>query len=85
MAKIIVYTARLCPYCHMAKRLLRKKGWIFEEIDVSSCTELRAELREKAGGSHTVPQIWIDELHIGGCDDLYTLDRGGMLDPLLTI
>lgn len=85
MAKIIVYTAKLCPYCHMVKRLLRKKGWIFEEIDVSSCAELRVELREKAGGRHTLPQIWIDELHIGGCDDLYALDRGGMLDPLLTI
>lgn len=85
MAKIIVYTAKLCPYCHMVKRLLNKKGWIFEEIDVSSRTELRAELSEKAGGRHTLPQIWIDELHIGGCDDLYALDRGGMLDPLLTI
>ena len=73
MAKIIVYTANLCPYCHMVKRLLNKKGWIFEEIDVSSCTELRAELSEKAGGRHTLPQIWIDELHIGGCDDLYAL------------
>lgn len=85
MAKITVYTTKLCPYCHMAKALLRKKGWVFEEIDISRCNELRAKLREKAGGRHTVPQIWIDELHIGGCDDLYTLDREGKLDPLLTV
>jgi len=85
MAKITVYTTRLCPYCHMAKQLLRKKGWLFQEIDIGSRKELRTELREKAGGRHTVPQIWIEERHIGGYDDLYTLDREGKLDPLLTI
>jgi len=85
MAKITVYTTRLCPYCHMAKKLLRKKGWVFEEIDVSRCKELRSEVRKKAGGRHTVPQIWIDELHIGGCEDLYTLDREGKLDTLFTV
>ena len=85
MAKITVYTTRLCPYCHMAKQLLRKKGWQFQEIDISVCKELRAEVCEKAGGRHTVPQIWIEERHIGGYDDLYTLDRQGKLDPLLTI
>ena len=84
MAKITVYTAKLCPYCHMAKELLRRKGWVFEEIDVSSCKDLLAEVCEKAGGRLTVPQIWIDERHIGGCNELYTLDREGKLDQLLT-
>ncbi len=82
MARITVYTTRFCPYCHMAKELLRKKGTTFEEIDVSQ-RELRAEMCAKAGGRHTVPQIWIGERHIGGCDDLYALDREGKLDLLL--
>jgi glutaredoxin 3 len=68
----------------MAKELLRKKGiTAFEEIDVSERT-LRAEMSAKAGGRHTVPQIWIGERHVGGCDDLYALDREGKLDSLLT-
>jgi len=83
MANITVYTTRLCPYCWMAKELLRKKGAIFNEIDVGCRTELRAEMCTKAGGRNTVPQIWIDERHVGGCDDLYTLERDGKLDPLL--
>ena len=83
MAKIIVYTTRFCPYCHMAKELLRKKGvTAFEEIDVSQ-RELRAAMSAKAGGRHTVPQIWIGDRHVGGCDDLYALDREGKLDLLL--
>jgi len=84
MAKVIVYTTRFCPYCHMAKELLRKKGvTAFEEIDVSQ-RELRAEMTAKAGGRYTVPQIWIGDCHVGGCDDLYALDREGKLDGLLT-
>ena len=84
MPKVIVYTTRFCPYCHLAKELLRKKGITgFEEIDVSERT-LRAEMSAKAGGRHTVPQIWIGERHVGGCDDLYALDREGKLDSLLT-
>ena len=84
MPKVTVYTTRFCPFCHMAKELLRKKGiTAFEEIDVSECT-LRAEMSAKAGGRRTVPQIWIGERHVGGCDDLYALDREGKLDSLLT-
>jgi glutaredoxin 3 len=83
MSTITVYTTKLCPYCHMAKELLRKKGVIFQEIDVSSCRELRAQMSQKAGGRNTVPQIWIGETHVGGCDDLYTLEREGRLDVLL--
>jgi glutaredoxin 3 len=80
---ITVYTTRFCPYCHMAKELLRKKGVIFEEIDVSCCRELRVEMSQKAGGRSTVPQIWIGGTHVGGCDDLFTLEREGKLDVLL--
>ena len=84
MPKVIVYTTRFCPYCHLAKELLRKKGiTAFEEIDVSE-RALRAEMSAKAGGRYTVPQIWIGERHVGGCDDLYNLDREGKLDTLLT-
>jgi glutaredoxin 3 len=84
MMTITVYTTKFCPYCHMAKELLRKKGVIFEEIDVSCCRELRVEMSQKAGGRSTVPQIWIGGTHVGGCDDLYTLEREGKLDVLLT-
>lgn len=83
MAKVTIYTTMLCPYCHMAKDLLRQKGIAFDEIDVNSRSGLRAEMREKAGGRNSVPQIWIGDRHVGGCDDLYALDRAGGLDSLL--
>lgn len=83
MAKVTVYTAVHCCYCHMAKELLRRKGAAFSEIDVTGRADLRSDMRAKAG-RNTVPQIWIDERHIGGCDDLYALDRDGKLDALLT-
>lgn len=67
----------------MAKDLLRRKGAAFEEVDLTGRADLRADLREKAGGRNTVPQIWIGELHVGGCDDLHALDRSGKLDTLL--
>jgi glutaredoxin 3 len=67
----------------MAKELLRRKGAAFEEVDVTDRSDLRAELRERSGGRNTVPQIWIGGLHVGGCDDLHTLDRSGRLDALL--
>lgn len=83
MATVTIYTTSLCPYCHMAKNLLRNKGISFDEIDVGRRPELREVMREKAGGRNTVPQIWIGQHHVGGCDDLYALDRKGELDPLL--
>ena len=83
MRKVSIYTASLCPYCHMAKQLLRSKGIAYDEIDVTGASQLRAEMRVKSGGRNTVPQIWIGERHVGGCDDLYALDRAGQLDPLL--
>ncbi len=67
----------------MAKQLLRQKGADFEEIDVSGRSDIRETLRQKTGGRSTVPQIWIGDKHVGGCDDLLALDRAGGLDALL--
>ena len=83
MPKITVYTAGHCCYCHMAKELLKLKGAAFEEIDLTGRNDLREALRVKAGGRHTVPQIWIGETHVGGCDDLMSLERAGKLDAML--
>lgn len=83
MSKVTVYTAGNCCYCHMAKDLLRRKGAAFEEIDLTGKSDLRADVMRRAGGRHTVPQIWIGDQHVGGCDDLYDLDRSGRLDQLL--
>jgi glutaredoxin 3 len=84
MKKVVIYTASLCPYCHMARELLKTKGVAFEEVDVTGRSSLRAEMSAKAGGRSTVPQIWIGETHVGGCDDLHCLERSGKLDPLLS-
>jgi glutaredoxin 3 len=84
MQKVTVYTAGNCCYCHMAKDLLRRKGAAFEEVDLTGRSDLRAELFSRTGGRRTVPQIWIGETHVGGCDDLYDLERSGRLDMLLT-
>jgi glutaredoxin 3 len=81
--KITIYTTRYCPYCHAAKALLNKKGASFEEIDVSD-PALRQSMTARANGRRTVPQIFIGETHVGGCDDLHDLDERGQLDPLLT-
>ena len=83
MARITIYTTAFCPYCFMAKRLLTEKGASFQEIDVTGDRAARAELRDKAGGRTTVPQIWIGDLHIGGASELHALDRDGRLDALL--
>ncbi len=83
MARIEIYTTRFCPYCIMAKRLLNRKGVQYEEYAVDARPELRQEMVERAGGRTTVPQIFIDGRHIGGCDDLTELDMDGKLDPLL--
>lgn len=83
MTQIVIYTAMLCPYCASAKTLLRQKNVSFDEIDVSFKPTLREEMRTRAGGRNTVPQIFIGETHVGGCDDLYALDADGKLDPLL--
>ena len=83
MSKVRIYTTPICPYCVRAKSLLKKKGADYEEIDVFMDSDLRAEMSEKARGRYTVPQIFIGDTHVGGCDDLYELERTGELDPLL--
>jgi glutaredoxin 3 len=83
MALIEIYTSPTCGYCHAAKRLLNQKGAAFTEIDLWREPDRRAEMMQRAG-RHTVPQIFIDGKHIGGCDDIHALDHAGGLDPLLT-
>ena len=83
MKPVEIYTTPLCGFCHAAKRLLAGKGVSFTEIDVSRDPARRQEMSGRARGRHTVPQIFVGETHVGGCDDLYALDRAGKLDPLL--
>ncbi|TAL02001.1 MAG: glutaredoxin 3 [Rhodospirillaceae bacterium] len=84
MAKVEIYTSPICGYCHRAKALLTKKGVSFSEIDVVVDPARRGEMVTRAKGRQTVPQIFIDDQHIGGCDDIYALESAGKLDPLLT-
>jgi glutaredoxin 3 len=81
-ARVVMYATAACPFCQSAERLLVAKGVEIETIRVDLEPERRAEMMKKSG-RRTVPQIWIGERHIGGCDDLYALDREGGLDPLL--
>lgn len=81
--KVTIYTTRTCPFCIHAKQLLDEKGVSYHEIGVDGQRELRAQMAEKAGRT-SVPQIWIGDYHVGGCDDLMALDRSGKLDQLLT-
>jgi glutaredoxin 3 len=83
MPSITIYTKSWCPYCAAAKELLGNKGAAFTEIDIEKTPEARAEMIQKANGRTTVPQIFIDGKHVGGCDDLYALDDRGGLAPLL--
>lgn len=83
MAKIEIYTTSICPFCHAAKKLLTDKGADFFEISLTQEPHLRDRMVERANGGRTVPQIFINDAHIGGCDDLYALDSKGELDPLL--
>jgi glutaredoxin 3 len=83
MPAITIYTKGWCPYCSAAKKLLTEKGADFTEIDIEKKPEARAEMIQKAKGRSTVPQIFIGEKHVGGCDDLYDLDDRGQLEPLL--
>jgi glutaredoxin 3 len=83
MRPIEIYTSPFCGYCHRAKRLLAQKGVSYTETDVSADPTLRTEMLQRAGGRRTVPQIFIGGTHIGGCDELYALDRAGQLDRML--
>ena len=83
MAKVEIYSTMWCGYCARARSLLQRKGVAFEDIDIEVDTSKRDEMVKRAGGRMTVPQIFIDGVHIGGSDDLVALDRAGKLDPLL--
>lgn len=84
MADIEIYSSPVCGFCYRAKSLLDQKGASFQEIDVLMNGERKKEMMERAGGRHTVPQIFINDMHVGGCDELYALDRTGELDKLLS-
>ncbi|MHC0052071.1 glutaredoxin 3 [Actibacterium sp. D379-3] len=83
MQPVEIYTTPTCGYCQMAKRLLAQKGVTFTEIDVAAQPDKRQEMMTRANGGYTVPQIFIGATHVGGCDELYALDRAGKLDPML--
>jgi glutaredoxin 3 len=83
VAGVLMYCTAACPFCQSAEQLLVRKGARIDKIRVDLQPELRAEMTRKAGGRRTVPQIWIGSRHVGGCDDLYALEREGKLDPLL--
>ena len=83
MAKIEIYTTSICAYCDRAKQLLRRHNLHFEEINVASNLEKREEMLKRSNGRQTVPQIFINGKHVGGCDDLYALDKAGRLLPMV--
>ena len=83
MNPVELYTSPLCGFCHAAKRLLSQKGVSFQEVDVLAQPDRKAEMVQRANGGRTVPQIFIGQTHVGGCDDLYALERAGKLDALL--
>lgn len=83
MTDVTIYTTVLCGYCHAAKRLLKEKGVAYNEIDVTYDPTGRAAMMQRAQGRRSVPQIFIGGTHVGGCDDLYELERAGKLDGLL--
>ncbi|MFC0280435.1 glutaredoxin 3 [Falsigemmobacter intermedius] len=83
MSIVEIYTTPTCPYCQRAKRLLTAKGVAFTEIDVSADPAMREKMTIRANGGRTVPQIFINDRHVGGSDDIHALDAAGKLDPLL--
>jgi len=83
MQLVEIYSSPLCGFCHAAKRLLKHKGVNFSEINVLAQPARKSEMMTRANGRHTVPQIFIGQTHVGGCDELYALDRAGRLDAML--
>jgi glutaredoxin 3 len=83
MQTVEIYTTPICGFCHAAKRLLKTKGVNFSEIDVMRNPSRKPEMIQRANGGRTVPQIFIGETHVGGCDDLFALESAGKLDDLL--
>ena len=85
MANVEIYVSAYCPYCHRAKALLDSKGIQYKEYLVDDDDDLRNKMVERAGGRYTVPQVFIDNVGVGGSDDIHDLDRRGKLNPLLGI
>ena len=85
MANIVMYSSMMCPFCYRAKALLKQKGAAFKEINVDMNPKARAQMRQKAGGASSVPQIWIGDVHVGGCDELHALDARGALASMLAV
>ena len=83
MQAVTVYSTRICPYCTSAKRLLDKKGVAYEEIRIDTSDEKYQEMLARSNGMRTVPQIFIGDTHVGGCDELYALEKNGLLNSLL--
>jgi glutaredoxin 3 len=83
MKSVRMYTTPICPHCVRAKSLLKRKGVEVEEVDVLMDLGARRDMEAKTGGARSVPQIFIGDTHVGGCDELYALEREGKLDPLL--
>tara|TARA_R110002020_G_scaffold131110_1_gene293202 strand:+ start:12849 stop:13106 length:258 start_codon:yes stop_codon:yes gene_type:complete len=83
MADVTIYSSNYCPFCIRAKRLLAAKGVDYKEISVDGQPKVRAEMTRLAGGRTSVPQIWIGDTHVGGCDELMTLERSGKLAKML--
>ena len=84
-AKVEIYTWAMCPFCIRAKRLLDHKGVEFVEYSIDGDEAARSKMAERSNGRRSVPQIFIDDQHVGGCDDLHALDAQGKLDPLLSV
>lgn len=83
MKNVEIYTGNLCGFCTAAKRLLSQKGVKFAEVNVHKNPDKRAEMMQRSNGGRTVPQIFVGDIHVGGCDDLFDLERAGKLDQLL--
>ncbi len=84
MKPVVIYTTPTCGFCHAAKRLLSSKGVTFAEINLAQQPDKRAEMTQRSNGGRTVPQIFVGDVHVGGCDDLYALNDAGKLDALLS-
>ena len=83
MKPVEIYTSPMCGFCHAAKRLLTQKDVAFTEIDVWAAPERKPEMIQRANGGRTVPQIFVGDTHVGGCDDLFALEQAGKLDAML--
>ncbi|MFK7939624.1 MAG: glutaredoxin 3 [Roseovarius sp.] len=85
MQAVEIYTSPLCGFCTAAKRLLTQKGVTFSEINILTNPGRKSEMIQRANGGRTVPQIFVGQTHVGGCDDLYALEQAGKLDALLKV